>query len=111
MHAWLGVVRSYERLLSGDFDSARQWARLAVEVGTGRDPAAAALGRVAEARSLILQGDVTQGLELLTEAAVATVSGEIDPLSTGVVYCELVCALQALGQYDLAEQWVEPDHL
>jgi tetratricopeptide (TPR) repeat protein len=46
-------------------------------------------------------------LELLNEAAVATVSGEVDPLSTGVVYCELVCALQALGQYDLAEQWTE----
>jgi hypothetical protein len=107
VHAWLGVVRSYERLLSGDLDSARQWARRAIDVGTGRDPAAAALGRVAEARSLILQGDVTQGLELLNEAAVATVSGEIDPLSTGVVYCELVCALHALGQYDLAEQWTE----
>jgi len=107
VHAWLGVVRSYERLLSGDFDSARQWARRAIEVGAGRDPAAVALGRVAEARSLILQGDVSQGLELLNEAAVATVSGEIDPLTTGVVYCELVCALQALGQYDLAEQWTE----
>lgn len=107
VHAWIAAVRSYERLLSGDFDSARQWARRAVDVGTGRDPAAAALGRMAEARSLILQGDVTQGLELLNEAAVATVSGEIDPLSTGVVYCELVCALQALGQYDLAEQWTE----
>ena len=107
VHAWLGVVRSYERLLSGDFDAALQWARRAIDVGAGRDPAAAALGRVAEARSLILQGDVTRGLELLNEAAVATVSGEIDPLSTGVVYCELVCALQALGQYDLAEQWTE----
>ena len=107
VHAWLAAVRSYERLLSGDLDSAHQWARRAVEVGTGRDPAAVAIGRMAEARSLILQGDVTQGLELLNEAAVATVSGEIDPLSTGVVYCELVCALQALGQYDLAEQWTE----
>ncbi len=107
VHAWLAVVRSYERLLSGDFESARRWARGAIEVGAGREPAAAALGRVAEARSLILQGDVREGLELLNEAAVATVSGEIDPLSTGVVYCELVCALQALGQYDLAEQWTE----
>ena len=42
---------------------------------------------------------------LLDEAGVATVSGELDPLSTGVVYCELVCALQALAQYDLAEEW------
>ena len=40
-------------------------------------------------------------------AAVAAVSGEIDPLSKGVVYCELVCALQGLSQYDLAEEWTE----
>ncbi|MDQ3418220.1 MAG: transcriptional regulator [Acidobacteriota bacterium] len=107
VHAWFAAVRSYERLLSGDFDNARVWARRAVDVGAGCDPAAAAIGRMAEARSLILQGDVTPGLDLLNEAAVATVSGEIDALSTGVVYCELVCALQALGQYDLAEQWTE----
>ena len=33
--------------------------------------------------------------------------GDLDPLSTGVVYCELVCALQGLAQYDLAEEWTE----
>ena len=107
VHAWLAVVRSYERLLSGDFQSARHWARRAIEVGATCDPAAAAVGRVAEARSLILEGEVRQGLGLLNEAAVATVSGELDPLSTGLVYCELVCALQALAQYDLAEEWTE----
>ena len=37
----------------------------------------------------------------------ATVSGDLDPLSTGVVYCELVCALQGLAQYDMAEEWTE----
>ena len=107
VHAWFAVVRNYERLLSGDFVSARQWARRAVEIGEACDAAAAAIGRVAEARSLILQGDVTEGLTLLNEAAVAMLAGEIDPLSTGVVYCELVCAFQALGQYDLAEEWTE----
>lgn len=107
VHAWLAAIRSYERLLSGDFAAAGQWARRAVDVGAACDPAAAALGRVAEARSLILQGDVTQGLHLLNDAAVATASGELDALSTGVVYCELVCALQALGQYDVAEQWTD----
>ena len=107
VHAWLAVVRSYERLLSGDFQRARHWARHAIEVGATCDPAAAAIGRVAEARSLILEGEVPQGLGLLNEAGVATVSGELDPLSTGIVYCELVCALQALAQYDLAEEWTE----
>ena len=107
VHAWLAVVRNYERLLSGDFASARHWARRAIEVGSIHDAAAAAIGRVAEARSLILQGDVTLGLALLNEAGVATVTGELDPVSTGLVYCELVCALQALGQYDLADEWTE----
>jgi tetratricopeptide (TPR) repeat protein len=99
------VVRNYERLLSGDFESAQQWAREAIKVGTKCNPAAAAIGRVAEARSLILAGDVSQGLELLDDAAGAVVSGELDPLFTGIVYCELVCALQAVAQYDLAEEW------
>jgi tetratricopeptide (TPR) repeat protein len=107
VHAWLAVVRNYERLLSGDFRSARQWARQATEVGARCAPAAAAIGRVAEARSLILEGEVHHGLGLLDEAAVATVSGELDPFSTGIVYCELVCALQALAQYDLAEEWTD----
>jgi tetratricopeptide (TPR) repeat protein len=105
VHAWLAVVRNYERLLSGDFEAAQQWARQAIAIGTKCDPAAAAIGRVAEARGLILGGDVSQGLGLLDDAAGAVVSGELDPLSTGIVYCELVCALQAVGQYDLAEEW------
>jgi tetratricopeptide (TPR) repeat protein len=107
VHAWLAVVHSYERLLSGDILGARQWARRAIEIGATCEPSAAALGRIAEARSLILDGDVRQGLELLNEAAVATVSGELDPLTTGIVYCELVCTLQALAQYDLAEEWTQ----
>ena len=103
----LAVVRAYERMLTGDMAGARQWARRAIDVGSRCDPAACAIGRVAEARLFILDGDVPQGLALLDEAGVATVSGELDPLSTGVVYCELVCALQGLALYDVAEQWTE----
>jgi tetratricopeptide (TPR) repeat protein len=106
-HAWLGVARTYERMLTGDLDGARGWVRLAVEVGSKCDPAAFAIGRVAEARLLILDGNVTKGLSLLDEVGVATVSGDLDPLSAGIVYCELVCALQGLAQYDAAEEWTE----
>ena len=106
-HAWFAVVRAYERMLTGDIADARQWARRAVAVGSTLDPAACAIGRVAEARLLILDGDVEQGLALLDEAGVAIISGDLDVLSTGVVYCELVCALQGLAQYDVAEEWTE----
>src|SRR5919201_5546266 len=106
-HAWLAVIRTYERLLSGDSDSARRWCERAIEIGSRCDPAASAVGRVASARVRILDGDVAEGLALLEEAGVAAVSGELDPLLTGMVYCELVCALQGVAQYDVAEQWTE----
>jgi tetratricopeptide (TPR) repeat protein len=106
-HAWLAAIRAYERMLTGDVQGARQWSERAIEVGSRREPAACAVGRVAAARLRILDGEVEEGLALLDEAGVAAVSGELDPLSTGIVYCELVCALQGLAQYDLAEQWTE----
>jgi tetratricopeptide (TPR) repeat protein len=106
-HAWFAVVRTYERMLTGDLSGARPWARLAIKVGSTCDLTAAAIGRVAEARLLILDGDVQQGLALLDQAGVAAVSGDLDPLSTGIVYCELVCALQGVAQYDVAEEWTE----
>jgi tetratricopeptide (TPR) repeat protein len=106
-HAWLAVVRTYERMLTGDVQGARPWSERAIEVGSRREAAACAVGRVAAARLRILDGDVEQGLALLDEAGVAAVSGDLDPLSTGLVYCELVCALQGLAQYDVAEEWTE----
>jgi tetratricopeptide (TPR) repeat protein len=106
-HAWLAVINSYERLMTGDVRAAREWARRAVAVGSACNPAAAAFGRVAEAHAVILEGDVRRGLELVDEAGVAVISGELDAVSTGLVYCELVCMLQGLAQYDLAEEWTE----
>src|SRR5215211_1038485 len=106
-HAWLAVVRTYERMLTGDVQGARQWSERAIEVGSQHDAAACAIGRVAAARLRILDGDVEEGLALLDEAGVAAVSGNLDPLSTGLVYCELVCALQGLAQYDVAEEWTQ----
>jgi hypothetical protein len=62
-------------------------------------------GRVTEARLLILDGDLEQGLALLDEVGVGDGRrGSRSSLSTGVVYCELVCVLQGLAQYDAAEE-------
>ena len=33
-HAWLAVVRTFERMLTGDLHGARHWARRAIEVGS-----------------------------------------------------------------------------
>ncbi len=106
-HAWLAVIKSYDRLMRGDLQAARTWATRAIVAGSIGNPAAAAIGRVAEAHAVILAGDVVQGIELVDEAGVAVISGELDATSTGMLYCELVCMLQGLGQHDLAEEWTE----
>jgi tetratricopeptide (TPR) repeat protein len=104
-HAWHAVVRAYERMLSGDLGGAAPWARRAIETGSRADSAACALGRVVAARLAVLDGRFHEGLRLLDEVGIVAVSGDLDPLTTGVVYCELVCALQGLGEYDAAEEW------
>ena len=106
-HAWLALINSYDRLMRGDLHGTHEWALRAIALGSICNPTAAALGRVAEARAVILAGDVRHGLDLVDEAGVATISGELDPTSTGMLYCELVCMLQGLGQHDLAEEWTE----
>jgi hypothetical protein len=35
-HAWLAVVRTYERMLTADLQEARQWSERAIEVGSMR---------------------------------------------------------------------------
>ncbi|MEX0834851.1 MAG: hypothetical protein WD010_02080 [Nitriliruptor sp.] len=108
VHALVAMVRTYERIMCGDLVAARHWSSRTVEVGERHDAEGpVAIGRIATARLLIFDGHVDQGLELLDDAAVALVSSSLDPLTIGMVYCELICAMQGLAQYDRAEEWTE----
>ncbi|NYJ00533.1 tetratricopeptide (TPR) repeat protein [Nocardioides thalensis] len=107
-HAILAITRTYERILSGDPEGAAAPAREAVELGTrlGVDPARG-LGLVAAARLAIHAGEVDDAIDQLDRLAVALAAGEFDPLTTGNVYCELICVAQWLGRHDLARAWTE----
>src|SRR5688500_10626310 len=80
VHALLAVIKSYERLMMGDVRAAGEWAGRAIATGSECNPAAAALGRVAQAHAVILAGEVRRGLDLAEEAGVATISGELDAI-------------------------------
>jgi class 3 adenylate cyclase len=106
VHGQLAVVQAWTAVLSGDLDSGLGEARRAVDIGTRvGEPAIRVLGRNAEARILIFQGHLEEGLVILDETAVAAVSGELDPMSTALLYCSTVCAFQGLAEYDRAEEW------
>ena len=50
----------------------------------------------------ILLGSVDEGLAELEELGVLLTAGVADPLTTGMMYCELVCAAQGLGLHERA---------
>jgi tetratricopeptide (TPR) repeat protein len=108
VHALVAAVEGYERLFCGDIEAARPFAAQAVELGTRHGAAQAhGMGLTAIARLALLDGNIGEGLDLLYEVGARLMAGELDPLTTGAMYCELVCAAQGLGRHDLAREWTE----
>lgn len=108
VHALIAAVRTYERFMSGDMEAAGVQAARAVELGELFDVmAAVAIGRTAAGRVALLEGDVEGGLEQLDEVAALLMSGDVDALTTGMMYCELVCAAQGLARPDRAREWTD----
>jgi len=106
--AWLAAVRTYERLMCGDMPGTGQWARRAMAGGKRHGLAPPSIiGQVALARVRIHDGELDEGLSALDDVAVELSSGNLDPLTTGQMWCELICAMQWIGQHDRAEEWTE----
>ncbi|MFD1380836.1 hypothetical protein [Fodinicurvata halophila] len=104
--AWLAAVRTYERLMCGDMPGTGHWARKAMDGGQRHGLAPPSIiGQVALARVWIHDGDVDEGLKALDDVAVELSSGNLDPLTTGQMWCEVICAMQWIGQHDRAEEW------
>lgn len=107
-HALVAAVRTYERFMSGDMEAARTHSEQAIELGNrlGVLPAVV-IGRVAGARLTIFEGDVVGGLAQLDEIATLLMSGEVDALTCGMMYCELICAARGLALNDRAIEWTD----
>ena len=109
-HALIAMVRTYERFMCGDMDAVREQAARAIELGERHGVApAVVIGRVAIARVTLLDGDIEGGLDQLDEVATVLMSGDVDPLTTGMMYCELICAAQGLALHDRAIEWTGGD--
>jgi len=107
-HAVVAMVRTYERFMCGDMAAARSNATRAIAVGErlGVVPAVV-IGRTCVARLTIFEGRVEEGLVLLDEVGALLMSGGADPLTTGMMYCEIICAAQGLLLHDLAAEWTD----
>jgi class 3 adenylate cyclase len=108
VHGHLAVQRAFRALLGGDLDEARTAAEQALELGMRYgDRDVQAFGLLFAGTALINRGEVDPGLKMLDEATVAAVSGELDPLTSGVIYCVAISTTAQMADYDRAGQWTE----
>jgi DNA-binding CsgD family transcriptional regulator len=105
-HGYLRLPDVFRFTAAGDHEHARTAAAEAAAIG-GRfkDQDLSALGRNLEGRALIRQGRPSEGLPLLDEAMVAATNGELSPIVTGLIYCEVIAACQQAYALDRAREW------
>ena len=112
VHAIVAMVRTYERLWCGDMATAGVNAVQAIDLGERLGvPPAVLVGRTARARLLIFDEQIDEGVEMLDDLALTLMSGEVDPMTSGMVFCEVICAVQGLALYERAAEWTHAmDH-
>ena len=60
-----------------------------------------------EGRALVAKGSVAEGMALIDEAMVAAVSGELESLTAGRAYCNMMTVCEQIADYRRAREWVE----
>jgi DNA-binding CsgD family transcriptional regulator len=91
---------------AGDYEAAHATAVEAARIGErfgDRDLLALALHE--QGRVLAKQGRVAAGLELLDEAMVAVIAGELSPIVTGLIYCSVIEGCHQVYELRRAGEW------
>jgi class 3 adenylate cyclase len=108
VHGALAREQAYRAYLEGDLERALELAETALDIGTRmRDRDVQALALQLKGMVLVGKGQVEEGLALQDEATVAAVSGELEPFTTGVVYCNVIWGASNMGDYRRAGDWTE----
>jgi class 3 adenylate cyclase len=105
-HGFLALQKSMIASSRGDYDEALEHIENALGIATrhhDRDLLAQATLREGVAR--VNMGDVDQGLALIDEVTASAVAGELNPMSTAIIYCNAIDACRDLGDYSRAGEW------
>lgn len=107
-HGYLARWQSLQALSRRDHEKARDLAQLALDIGTRQgDPDVQALGLLQLGAAYVRMGRVEEGMRLFDEAMAAAVAGELNPLDTAVVYCNVITNCRDLTDYVRAGEWTE----
>jgi class 3 adenylate cyclase len=107
-HGHLALARGMNAYTMGELETATTEFGRAHELGARfGDRNLEAMALVFKGSVLVSTGEVTEGLALLDEATASAVSGELQPLATGMVYCVTIHSCQVLGDCGRAAEWTD----
>lgn len=105
-HGYLAQARFWAALAAGDTDGALHEAGTMIDVGARLGSRELqTLGLQRRGQALLARGEVATGMACIDEAIVAALSGELDTMTTGAVYCAAITCCRQLADYERAAQW------
>lgn len=97
-----------EQLGSGDYQAGYATAGQAVEIGERfGDADLVWLARDDQARALLHQGRIDDGLRLVNEALIVAAAGELSPIVTGIVYCNTIAFCRDVYELRQVREWTD----
>lgn len=105
---YVAVAEAAWAHVDGDLEAALEQCRQAVALGRdAADPDLTALAGETQGRVLIALDRAPEGLRLLDDAMVSVISGELDPLFTGWIFCEVLSVCRDLADMGRAGEWTD----
>lgn len=103
---YVRVPEALGALNGGDPETARRvFAEITEIAGRFDDADLRALGGLGQGQALVAQGRVTQGVAMLDEAMVAVTTGEVSPITAGIVYCAVILACRGIFDLRRVHEW------
>jgi class 3 adenylate cyclase len=107
-HGYLHCAHAFAMWFRSDQINMLEHGTAALDIGVRLgDPDLQAYGLMIKGEALVAQARVQEGLEFLDEATVAAVAGDLEPYTTGVIYCAAIGISRDLADYRRAGQWTE----
>jgi hypothetical protein len=102
------MLKALPLLFEGDLDAAHPSFVEAGEIaGRFGDADAKMFAQLGRGYSLILQGQIAEGMALLDELMVAVTSDEVSPMLAGIAYCQVIALCHAVFDLRRAREWTE----
>ena len=107
-HGWQAVSLAYIALrVTGDRPEALQQAKLAQDIGGRLGDRALQAALQVQGYALVAMGRIDDGMALIDESTVAAVSGDLDPMTTGKIYCSTISVCRDLSDWRRAVEWTD----